>query len=142
MPVRNVPDTTTVPMRDRIRPAPIAQVNVDTSASASAVSGLFENVTKLANQSADFSAARTAQEAAATDIRLNPDGVPTLKPGTSIKAYNYNQTSKSLFKLKSDSAMSQHLDGLAEAHKGNPAAYQHWRLLLKPSSPRFRIKIS
>lgn len=119
---RQLPSVTTPTSQAQVQP--LAQVRVDTSSISQAIGGIFRTAADAAHQAADISAARAAQEQAALDIRDNPDGVPALRPGTSIRAQNYNKTARDLFSLKLDSQATQQFNALEEEHSGNPAVYQ------------------
>lgn len=119
---RQIPVVTTPTSQAQVQP--LAQVRVDTSSLSQAIGGIFRTAADAASQAADISAVRAAQEQAALDIRNNPDGVPALRPGTSIRAQNYNKTAQDLFQLRLDSQATQQFNGLENTHEGNPAGYQ------------------
>lgn len=119
---REIPTVTTPTTQSQVQP--LAQVRVNTSPVAAVLGGIFSDLAEKANDSADLAAARAAQEAAALDIRNSPDGVPTLRPGTGIRAQNYNKTAKTLSLLKIDSQTTQHFLSLEEEYEGNPAGYK------------------
>lgn len=101
-----------------------AQVTVDPTAPFTQVAGLFDNLADVANESANQSTIKLAQEKAAQDLRNNPEGVPALRAGTSIAASTYNNTAKQLYSVQNDSETMAHMLGLKNQFEANPAGYK------------------
>lgn len=104
--------------------APQAQISIDPSAPASQASSLFDTLAGAAHDSADKSAARVAEEKAASDLANNPGGVPIKKTGTSLSAQIYNRTATSIYGIQNDSEINQHMAGLEVQFEGDPAGYR------------------
>jgi hypothetical protein len=100
-----------------------AQMTVDTGSSQAKIAGIFSDLAVRANDSADLSAEASAEEQAARDLRNNPDGIPPLRGGQSIRAQAYNTTTKNLYSIRADTQMQGHLNQLAVTHKADPASY-------------------